>query len=374
MDEKRQAHIAQVRLGIRKELEKKIKDDERRWNAKFREPKPGSKLPPAILEQNRMQALYYLEQEKLVPEGHSLLTYQAELGQVVRQMCIEAATYYPDGPAMRIIRPRLVDENLKPTTTNPFQTKLLLLKIDQARLEVALRHSPGLFRDSDRKKAGIYFQHFNRLRPTQEMKEYWDDRITKLKKATGRMELKEWKEKESFGVENKEMEEPTCELIIELNEKDIPFLSQLCADYGIAQAEMYQLVKEEKEVLNDLEQIQDNPVLLLQHIESGDLFIGEEIGEDHCAIDPLSLSPSATTAVGYMPKTPPTEKEAPPPEEDTTASAPPNEEQGEHILIRVMTAICSQHIFEGFCSLLKIPKNSDKKCSRAFLTGAFDSH
>jgi hypothetical protein len=76
-------------------------------------------------------------------------------------------------------------------------------------------------------------------------------------------------------------------------------------------------------------------------------------------------------AVKPEPTTPPTEV-TPPPEEDTTASAPPNEEEGEHILIRVMTAICSQHIFEGFCSLLKIPKNSDKKCSRAFLTGAFD--
>jgi hypothetical protein len=73
----------------------------------------------------------------------------------------------------------------------------------------------------------------------------------------------------------------------------------------------------------------------------------------------------------YEPTTPPTEV-TPPPEEDTTASAPPNEEEGEHILIRVMTAICSQHIFEGFCSLLKIQKNSDKKCSRAFLTRAFD--
>jgi hypothetical protein len=110
------------------------------------------------------------------------------------------------------------------------------------------------------------------------------------------------------------------------------------------------------------------------------------------------------------PTSPPTEEEAPPPEEPTNTS-PLNNEEGERNLIRV-TAICSscsgvskcgrrfcslrfalifldnqwleqflsefigilksEQNFRPHCSLLKIPKNSEKNCSTAFLTRAFD--
>jgi hypothetical protein len=271
--EKRQAYLAKVKLGIRKELEKKIKADERRWEAKYREPKPGSKLPPAILEQNKMQALYLAAQEALVPEGSNLLAYQFDLGQVVKRMCMGAAKHFPDGPSMRVIRPHLDHPDAS------FQTKILLLQIDQTRLQVAMRASPYLFADGDREKAKIYFEQFNRLKTPAAVLEYWEDRIAKLNKSSGTMRTKR-----ILKAPNKE----ECDILTEFYESDLPFISGLCAEYGVEIREFSEVIKDEPAVLSEEEDVDENPMLLLKNKETGDFVIGEELDDEHCLVDPLS--------------------------------------------------------------------------------------
>jgi hypothetical protein len=288
--EKRAAHIAKVRKGIRREYEKQLKADERRHNAKFVEPgsKPGSKIPPAILEQRRMEQSLLQDQLAAIPKGMKMEDYHIALGQVVGRLCRQAADLYPDGPAMRRIRDLLLGSK----SCNPCQALLLVSQIDQKRLQLVLRASPFHFTEEDREKADTYFQFFHPLESLESITDYWKTRMFALDRAAGKMYIKKATGKKNV-VE--------AEIIFEYNESSNELVSKICADYGLESANLYRIVKAEEGSIVEPTDLDEEQVVLVQNMETGGIEImkEDEVSEtEHILItSPPSASPSSAGLV-----------------------------------------------------------------------------
>jgi hypothetical protein len=287
--EQRAAHIAKVRKGIRREYEKQLKADVRRQNAKFVEPgsKPGSKIPPAVLEQRRMEQNLLQEQLAMIPKGMKIEDYHIELGQVVGRLCHQAAELYPDGPAMRQIRSLLLGSKC----CDPCQALLLISQIDQRRLQLVLRASPFHFKEEDREKADTYFQFFCPLKSSESITDYWKTRMCALDRAAGKMHIKE-----VTGQENT----VEAEIILEYNESTNELVSKICADYGLESKKLYRIKVEESSIVEPTD-LDEEQVVLVQNMESGGIEIMKEddvLETEHILItSPPSASPTSAGLV-----------------------------------------------------------------------------